>query len=141
MGSSADLAGFPLLRTLLSKSFDPENPAALNTILSTLSEADQKALLPLLDEPALANPLTAAEETLSTLSRRHLKSQLDIKLNALSDPALSPEKQAILQKEILDLQAILKDISAWFWKCPPRGRICHSHWFTKQHFSATPRKD
>jgi len=110
--TSSDLPGFPLLKTLLSKSTDPDNPSAINTLLEKLPEGDQKSLRPLLELSRYDAPLSAAEETMATLSRNHLKKQLEIKLNALSDPALAPEEQANLQKEILDLQSILKDIHA-----------------------------
>jgi len=110
------LAGISLLEQILSGHPDPGQPAAVNTFLGTLPEADRLALNQLRhgSQRAHEDPMKAAHDTMSILAAKVLI-QRDARIkSALNEPGIAPERLRALLEEGKEIQGMIKGIGARF---------------------------
>ncbi len=105
--------GHPLLFSVLDRHQQiPVSSAEQINFLHQFPEAEKRVLQDILELEDASSPLTSLQDIFNHLSRRHLKKQLDQKVTQLKQTGLSPSSLALLQKEILDLQRLVKEIPA-----------------------------
>jgi DNA primase len=100
-----------LLVKILSADLQPENDASIHVFLSTLDAAEESVVSGLLDEKTPAHPMPIAHDCWRELERRRVRHRMEAIQARMRTPDLQIEDVAKMQKEILDLQKRLSDIS------------------------------
>ena len=98
--------GEALLREILSTRPEVPDPAAVNTFLQGLSPEDRAALLILLEEPELSDPLAVAAEILGILAEQGILQELGALGARLKSPELSDTESRDIMERITELQRI-----------------------------------
>ena len=106
--ASRYMEGIPVLETILSADFDPENPAAVNSFLSTMPEGDRRALQAdqTFHQQTSADPLRDAEEALAALSEKVLGKRYAINQSALTQTGLDPTQTLALLQEATEISQL-----------------------------------
>ena len=110
----SSLPGGSILRGILAKLPDPNNPAAVQTYITTLNTDDQLALRDVLTRENPADPVRAAEETTAMLVSTHFQNKEAAVRAKLRQPDLGPEQMVALMNEAKELQDILKNLQQRF---------------------------
>jgi len=100
-----------LLVKILSADLQPENDASIHVFLASLSAAEESFVSGLLDEKMPAHPVPIAHDCWRELERRRVRHRMEAIQARMRTPDLPIEDVAKMQKEILDLQKRLPDIS------------------------------
>ncbi|MDR3406180.1 MAG: DNA primase [Chthoniobacter sp.] len=100
-----------LLVKILSADLQPENDASIHVFLSTLNAAEESFVSGLLDEKTPGHPMAIAHDCWRELERRRIRHRMEAIQARMRTPDLPIEDVAKMQKEILDLQKRLPDIS------------------------------
>lgn len=95
--------GGELLAKILAAELRPDEPASINTFLTTLSAAEEAAAAGLLEEKELPNAMQVANDCWRALDRRRLKRRLEACKAQLRQPALEEAEIGRLQQEIAGL--------------------------------------
>lgn len=110
----SSLPGGSILRDILAKMPDPDNPAAVQTYLTSLNPDDQLALRGVITGDIPEHPVRAAEETTSMLVGTHFQNREAAVRAKLSQTDLGPEQMVALMNEAKELQDILKNLQQRF---------------------------
>lgn len=103
------LEGVPLLEAILSAGPDPESPAAVNSFLGGLEEADRLALSrEVVMEGAPEDGVLAAEHALALLSATVLQRRDAAVKAELKQPGLSGERMVKLLQEAKEISSLLR---------------------------------
>ena len=100
-----------LLVKILAADLHPGQPASIHAFLTTLTTAEEAAVSGLLEVPAPAHPVTVAHDCWRDLERRQIRRRMESIQAKLRAPETSLPNMARLQKEVLDLQKRLLDIT------------------------------
>ncbi|MEI9892378.1 MAG: hypothetical protein WDN28_00220 [Chthoniobacter sp.] len=100
-----------LLAKILGADIQPDNDATIHVFLSTLNAVEESVISGLLDEKMPAHPVPIAHDCWRELERRRLRARMETIQARMRAPDLPMEDVAKMQKEILDLQKRLPDIS------------------------------
>jgi len=100
-----------LLVKILDSEVSLDDPASLAAFAATLDSPTQALLNSLLREPLPGDPLAAAADCWHAIEKRDLLHRRDLLLARMRDPKLSHGEVTEIQKQILDLQKHLTDIS------------------------------
>ncbi|MFV1993934.1 MAG: DNA primase [Verrucomicrobiales bacterium] len=100
-----------LLTKIWDAAIDVEEPASVVSFLSTLEPPEETFLSHLLHQPVPASGASAARDAFTKLKRTAIENRIAEKSSLLRRPNLSREDIFSLQKELLDLQGRLTDIS------------------------------
>lgn len=103
-----------LLAKILMADIQPENPQSVQAFLTTLSAAEEAAVVGLLEDRPPQNPMTIAHDSWRELERRRIQRRLDACTARLRQPGLSNEDATKLQKEVLDLKGHLANVARLF---------------------------
>ncbi len=107
------LEGVALLEKIVGEAPDPQSPAAVNTFLAELSEADRLTLLSLMAVPRKEpdeGPLQAAERAVGMLAGLVLERRDASIKAALRTPGLSPEHLRTLLTEAKEVALLMKEM-------------------------------
>ncbi len=96
---------------ILDSEVSPDEPASLAAFSAGLDEADAGSLDALLRERLPEDRLAAAHDCWDAIERRDLLRRRETPLARMRDPNLSPGEITEIQKQILDLQKLITDIS------------------------------
>ena len=107
----ADEPNADLLKKILAADLNVNNPASVQTFLTSLDVAEEAAVSGLLEEKPPANPLAIANDAWRELECRRLRRRIDSRQARLRTPALDLDEVLKLQKEVLDLKTHLSNIS------------------------------
>jgi hypothetical protein len=100
-----------LLRKILAADLQTDNPASVQTFLTTLDANEEAALSGLLDEKPPANPLAIANDAWRELECRRVRRRIEARKARMRTPNLPVEEIVKLQKEVLDLTTHLSNIA------------------------------
>lgn len=106
--------GGHLLIQLLKSRPDSDSASAVMAYLSTLAPPDRDALLKTLAYRIPEDPVRAATEASNMLINIHFQNKESALRAALSQPDLSDEEVIAYQRELIDLQKILSNLSQRF---------------------------
>ena len=107
----ADEPNADLLKKILAADLNVNNPASVQTFLTSLDVAEEAAVSGLLEEKPPANPLAIANDAWRELECRRLRRRIDSRQARLRTPGLDLDEVLKLQKEVLDLKTHLSNIS------------------------------
>ena len=110
--------GADLLVRILEADLRPRDPASLNAFMATLSQEEEGVVSAWLLQKMPANPLALAESWWMGLRQAALRRQLEAAQARIRLSQLSVGEIVNLQKQILDLQGQLRELSQF---SPPRG--------------------
>ena len=100
-----------LFARILESSIQPNDPASLNAFMAQLP-ADEEALVSSwLMQKKPANALAVAKDWWKGLRQASLRRELQTAKDRMKLPQMTPGEVLHLQKEILDLQEQLRDVS------------------------------
>jgi DNA primase len=100
-----------LLVLILETDLRPEDPASLNAFMVTLSSADERLVSSWLLQKVPANAEAMVEKWWLGIRQAVLRRQLNVATNQIKLPELSTGDIINLQKQILDLQEQLHELS------------------------------
>ena len=100
-----------LLSKILAADLNPEALESLHVFLTTLSTEEESVVSGLLGDKAPAHAMAIAHDCWRELERRKIRLRTEAIQARLRTPNLPEEEVAKMQKEILDLQKRLSDIS------------------------------
>ncbi len=100
-----------LLVRILESNIRPDDPATLNTFMATLPPVEEAIVSGWLLQKLPANPRALAESWWMGLRKAVLRRQLEAAETRMRLPKLSTGEIVNLQKQILDLQSQLHDLS------------------------------
>jgi DNA primase len=100
-----------LLVRILESEFRPDDPASLNAFMAKLSPNEEGLVAAWLLQKTPANSLAVAQDWWSGLRQASLRRVLQAAKDRMKLPQLTPGQVLHLQKEILDLQEQLRDVS------------------------------
>ena len=100
-----------LLVKILAADLHPGQPASIHAFLTTLTAAEEAAVSGLLEVPAPVHPVTVAHDCWRDLERRQIRRRMEAIQAKLRVPDTTLPVMARLQKEVLDLQKRLLDIT------------------------------
>jgi DNA primase len=106
-----EMEGAELLVRILDSDVSLSDPPSLAAFASTLDGPAQTLLGALLRERLPEDRLAAARDCWHAIEKRDLLHRRDVLLARMRDPNLSPGEITEIQKQILDLQKLLTDIS------------------------------
>jgi DNA primase len=106
-----DMEGAELLVKILDSGVSLDDPASLAAFSAGLDEAGQTFLDALLRERLPEDRLAAAADCWGAIERRELLHRREVLKARMRDPNLSPGEITEIQKQILDLQKLITDIS------------------------------
>jgi DNA primase len=106
-----EMDGAELLVKILDSEVSPSDPASLAAFAPTLDGPAQALLGALLRERLPEDRLAAASDCWHAIEKRDLLHRRDVLLARMRDPNLSPGEITEIQKQILDLQKLITDIS------------------------------
>jgi DNA primase len=106
--ASRYMEGIPVLETILSADFDPENPAAVNSFLTILSAGDRQALQAdqTFHQKTSKDSLQDAEEALAALSEKVLNKRYAINQSALTQSGLNAAQTVALLQEATEISRL-----------------------------------
>lgn len=104
-------AGAELLARTLAAEFDPEDPAAVNGFLASLEPGEESFVAGLLLEKPFPKPMELARGYWSGLETSRLRERLAGLQSRMRLPGLTSTETTQMQKEVLDLQGRLTDIT------------------------------
>jgi DNA primase len=107
----AETPNAELLARILESSVRPDDAASLNVFMATLLPEEERLVSSWLLQKKPANGLDVARDWWKGLQQARLRRQLQAAKNRMRLPQLSPGEVVHLQKEILDLQEQLHDVS------------------------------
>ena len=100
-----------LLVKILGADFHPADDSSIHVFMTTLSAPEESVVSGLLDEKVPTHPLPIAHDCWRELERRRIRGRMEAIQARMRTPNLPFEEVAKMQKEILDLQKRLPDIS------------------------------
>jgi DNA primase len=100
-----------ILVRILESDLRPSEPASLNAFMATLSSTDERLVSSWLLQKLPPNAGTMVEKWWLGIRQAVLRRQLDVAKNRIKLPQLSTGDVVNLQKQILDLQEQLHDLS------------------------------
>jgi hypothetical protein len=100
-----------LLKKILAAELHTDNPASVQTFLTTLDANEEAFVSGLLDEKPPVNPLAIANDAWRELDCRRVRRRIDARKARMRAPDLSTDEIIKLQKEVLDLTSHLSNIS------------------------------
>lgn len=100
-----------LLIKILRADLRPDDDASIHVFLTTLSSAEEAVVSGLLGEKMRPHPLAAVHDCWRELERRKTRARIEALQARMRVPNLPAEEVAKMQKEILDVQKRLSDIS------------------------------
>ena len=103
--------GTELLIKILRADLQPSDDASVHVFLTSLDAVEESAISSLLGEKMPSHPMNIAYNSWRELERRKIRQRLEAIQARLRTPDLPFEDVAKMQKEILDLQKRLLDIS------------------------------
>jgi DNA primase len=103
--------GAELLVKILGADFQPGSDASIHVFLATLDAAEESVVSGLLIEKMPTHPVPIAHDCWRELERRRVRRRMEAIQARMRAPDLPFEDVAKMQKEILDLQKRLLDIS------------------------------
>jgi DNA primase len=106
-----DMEGAGLLVKILDSDISLSEPASLSTFATTLDESARELFGSLLREPLPEDRLAAARDYWNAIEKRDLLHRRDLLLARMRDPNLSQGEITEIQKQVLDVQKLLTDIS------------------------------
>jgi len=106
-----EMDGAELLVKILDSDVSLEAPASVAAFSASLDEASQGLLGALLRERLPDDRLAAARDCWSAIEKRDLGRRREVLLAQMRDPNLSASDITEIQKQILDLQKLITDIS------------------------------
>jgi DNA primase len=107
----AQTPGAELLVRILESDFRPEDPASMNAFMATLSSQEEGIVSAWLLQRMPENPVGIVEGWWNGLRQSNLRRQLQVAEGRLRLPQLSTGELLNLQKQILDLQQQLHELS------------------------------
>jgi DNA primase len=106
-----ELDSADLLAKILESDVDAEDPASLAVFTSDLTSEQQGIITRLMREKFPDRPIVGAHEIWVDSEKRDLARRRELLLARMRDPNLSPAEITEIQKQILDLQKLITDIS------------------------------
>jgi hypothetical protein len=106
-----EMEGADLLVKILDSDISLAEPASLAAFSAGLDEAGQAFLDALLRERLPEERLAAARDCWQAIEKRELLHRREVLKARMKDPNLSPGEVTEIQKQILDLQKLITDIS------------------------------
>ena len=100
-----------LLVRILEEEIRPDDPASLNAFMAKLSPNEEALVASWLLQKKPANSLAVARDWWNGLRQATLRRELQAAKDRMKLPQLTPGEVLHLQKEILDLQEQLRDVS------------------------------
>jgi len=100
-----------ILVRILESNLRPDDPASLNSFMITLSPPEERLISSWLLQKVPPNAGTMAEKWWLGIRQSVLRRQLDVATNQIKLPNLSTGEVVNLQKQILDLQEQLHELS------------------------------
>jgi DNA primase len=100
-----------ILARILESNLRPDDPASLNVFMITLSPPEERLISSWLLQKVPSNTGAMAEKWWLGIRQGVLRRQLDVATNQIKLPNLSTGKVVNLQKQILDLQEQLHELS------------------------------
>jgi len=110
----AEEAGAELLMKILAADLHADETASIQAFLTTLDAAEESTVTGLLEEKPPANPLTIAHDSWRELERRRIRRRMDACHARLRQGNLPDSEVGKLQKEVLDLNKHLANLSRLF---------------------------
>jgi DNA primase len=107
----AEMEGAELLVKILDSEVSLEEPGSLAAFCASLDEAGQALLGALLRERLPENRIVAAQDCWNAIEKREMARRREVLLARMRDPNLSAAEITEIQKQILDLQKLITDIS------------------------------
>lgn len=104
--------GWPALQAILRADFDPANPASVAGFLAGCPPLVERQLASLESRHPISQPLETARATLIGIQRAAVVRQREIVKTSLLRPGITPDRILEIQKELLDLQNRLNELSA-----------------------------
>jgi DNA primase len=114
----AELDGTELLRKIIGSGIDPEREPTVSAFMSQLDAAEEAAVATLLLEEPPAEPDQVLDDCCAEIERRVLRRRLGALHTQMRQPGLGAARVVELQKEVLDLQGRLTDITRPFSRPP-----------------------
>jgi DNA primase len=109
-----ELEGSDLLAKVLESDVDAQDPASLAAFTAELAHDQQGMINRLMRERLPDRPIAAAHEIWVDVERREIHRRMEVLKGRMRDASLSPGAITEIQKQILDLQKLLTDISRPF---------------------------
>jgi len=106
-----EMEGAELLAKILDSEVSLDEPASVAAFSASLDEAGQALLGALLRERLPENRILAAQECWNAIETRDMARRREVLLARMRDPNLSAAEITEIQKQILDLQKLITDIS------------------------------
>jgi DNA primase len=106
--------GAELLMKILGADLRADDTPSVQAFLTTLDAAEESTVAGLLEEKPPANPLTIAHDLWRELERRRIRRRMDACQARLRQGALDNSEIVTLQKEVLDLNTHLANLSRLF---------------------------
>ena len=100
-----------LLVQILDSDFRPDDPASLNTFMSSLSPESEALVSSWMMKKAPGNPVAVAKDWWNGLQQAVLRRRLQVAESRIKLPQLTAGEVVTLQKQILDLGEQLREIS------------------------------
>jgi DNA primase len=110
-GSLLEMEGAELLVKILDSDVSLEEPGSVAAFAASLEAPEQALLNALLRERLPEDRLAAAVDCWGAIEKRELLHRRDVLLARMRDPSLSQGEITEIQKQILDLQKLITDIS------------------------------
>jgi DNA primase len=107
----AQVPGGEMLGRILKRDLHPDDAASLNAFMVTLSPAEERLVSSWLLQKAPPNAGAMVEKWWLGIRQAVLRRQLDVATNRIKLPNLSTGETVNLQKQILDLQGQLHELS------------------------------
>ena len=100
-----------LFACILESKIQPNDPASLNALMAQLSSEEEALVSSWLMQKKPANALAVAQDWWMGLRQASLRRELQAAKDRMKLPQTTPGEVLQLQKEILDLQEQLRDVS------------------------------
>jgi DNA primase len=110
-GRLVEMDGADLLTKVLDSDVSLGNPASIAAFAAGLDEPARALLDALMRDPLPEDRLTAAHDCWRAIETRELRHRQEMLKARMRDPNLSPGEITEIQKQFLDLQKLLTDIS------------------------------